>query len=61
MTGDYAHASQPAIATRLKRAEGHLRRVIGIVGERRPCVDLVSQLHVVERAVAEAKWALTIA
>jgi uncharacterized protein len=58
MPEDHAHASHPAIATRLKRAEGHLRRVIGMMGEGRPCVDLASQLHAVERAVAEAKRAL---
>lgn len=58
MPQDHTHASHPAIATRLKRAEGHLRRVIGMIEERRPCVDLATQLHAVERAVAEAKRAL---
>jgi DNA-binding FrmR family transcriptional regulator len=42
----------------LKRAEGHLRRVIGMIEEGRPCLDLATQLHAVERAVAEAKRAL---
>lgn len=55
---DNTHASHPAIAIRLKRAEGHLRRVIGMIEEGRPCVDLATQLHAVERAVAEAKRAL---
>jgi uncharacterized protein len=54
----HAHASHPAIATRLKRAEGHLRRVIAMMTEGRPCLDLATQLHAVERAVAEAKRAL---
>ena len=54
----HAHANHPAIATRLKRAEGHLRRVIGMIEEGRPCLDLATQLHAVERAVAEAKRAL---
>lgn len=58
MAEDHTHASHPAIATRLKRAEGHLRRVIGMIEEGRPCVDLATQLHAVERAVAEAKRAL---
>jgi hypothetical protein NreA len=58
MPEDNAHASHPAIVTRLKRAEGHLRRVIGMIEEGRPCVDLATQLHAVERAVAEAKRAL---
>jgi DNA-binding FrmR family transcriptional regulator len=58
MSKDHTHASHPAIATRLKRAEGHLRRVIGMIEEGRPCVDLATQLQAVERAVAEAKRAL---
>jgi len=58
MPEDHTHASHPAIATRLKRAEGHLRRVISMIEEGRPCVDLATQLHAVERAVAEAKRAL---
>jgi DNA-binding FrmR family transcriptional regulator len=58
MSEVHTHASHPAIATRLKRAEGHLRRVIGMIEEGRPCVDLATQLHAVERAVAEAKRAL---
>jgi DNA-binding FrmR family transcriptional regulator len=58
MSEPHVHASHPAIATRLKRADGHLRRVIGMIEEGRPCVDLATQLHAVERAVAEAKRAL---
>jgi uncharacterized protein len=58
MSEPHPHASHPAIATRLKRAEGHLRRVIGMIEEGRPCLDLATQLHAVERAVAEAKRAL---
>lgn len=40
MPEDHAHANHPAIATRLKRAEGHLRRVIGMIDEGRPCLDV---------------------
>jgi uncharacterized protein len=58
MSDMHAHASHPAIVTRLKRADGHLRRVIAMIEEGRPCVDLATQLHAVERAVAEAKRAL---
>jgi DNA-binding FrmR family transcriptional regulator len=58
MPEDLTHASHPAIATRLKRAEGHLHRVIGMIDEGRTCLDLATQLHAVERAVAEAKRAL---
>jgi hypothetical protein NreA len=58
MPKDQPHASHPAIAARLRRAEGHLRRVIAMIEEGRPCVDLATQLHAVERALAEAKRAL---
>ena len=58
MSPDHTHASHPAIATRLKRAEGHLRRVIAMIEEGRPCLDLATQLHAVERALAEAKRAV---
>lgn len=58
MSEPHVHASHPAIAARLKRAEGHLRRVIAMIEEGRCCLDLATQLHAVERAVAEAKRAL---
>jgi len=49
------HASHPAIAKRLKRAHGHLARVITMIEEGQPCVDLAHQLHAVESAIASAK------
>lgn len=49
------HASHPDIATRLKRAAGHLRAVLEMIEEGRPCVDLAQQLHAVESAVSNAK------
>ena len=52
------HQSHPEIVKRLKRAEGHLRRVIAMVEEGRPCIDLAQQLHAVEKAVGEAKKTL---
>ena len=58
MPDPHRHASHPAIATRLKRAEGHLRRVVAMIEDGQPCLDLATQLHAVERAVAEAKRAL---
>lgn len=58
MPDSHRHASHPTIAARLKRAEGHLHRVIGMIEDGRPCLDLATQLHAVERAVAEAKRAL---
>jgi DNA-binding FrmR family transcriptional regulator len=49
------HASHPGITSRLKRAEGHLRAVISMIEEGRPCLDLAQQLHAVETAVSNAK------
>ena len=53
-----AHASHPAIVTRLKRAEGHLRHVISMIEGGSPCPEIATQLLAVERAVGEAKRAL---
>jgi len=55
MTGPTKHATHPAIVVRLKRAEGHLRSVIGMIEQGRPCADLAQQLHAVEAAVGAAK------
>jgi uncharacterized protein len=53
-----AHKSHPDIVKRLKRAEGHLRSIVAMIEEGRPCLDLAQQLHAVERAVAQAKKTL---
>jgi DNA-binding FrmR family transcriptional regulator len=49
------HESHPGIIKRLKRAEGHLRALIGMIEDGRPCLDLAQQLHAVENAIANAK------
>jgi uncharacterized protein len=49
------HASHPEITKRLKRAEGHLRSVVTMIEEGRPCLDLAQQLHAVEAAISKAK------
>ena len=49
------HANHPDIIKRLKRAEGHLRSLVGMMEAGRPCLDLAQQLHAVEKAVANAK------
>ena len=49
------HQSHPAILKRLKRTEGHLRAVIAMLEDQRPCLDLAQQLHAVEKAVGSAK------
>ena len=49
------HHSHPAILRRLKRTHGHLRAVIEMLEDKRPCLDLAQQLHAVEKALGSAK------
>lgn len=55
---DHIHESHPEIAKRLKRAEGHLRSVIAMIEDHRPCVEIAQQLYAVEKAISTAKRAL---
>ncbi|MBS3647330.1 metal-sensing transcriptional repressor [Pseudaminobacter sp. 19-2017] len=55
---EHPHRSHPTIVKRLKRAEGHLRSVVGMIEGGKPCLDIAQQLHAVEKAVAQAKRAL---
>lgn len=58
MSESHLHQSHPEIAKRLKRAEGHLRKVIEMIETGRPCLDLAQQLHAVEKAIGQAKKTL---
>tara|TARA_R100001086_G_scaffold93323_2_gene46344 strand:- start:540 stop:800 length:261 start_codon:yes stop_codon:yes gene_type:complete len=58
MTNSHVHAPHPALITRLKRADGHLRAVIGMIEDGKPCLEVAQQLQAVEKAVANAKRAL---
>ena len=49
------HETHPGIVKRLRRAEGHLHRVITMFADGRSCLDLAQQLYAVERAIAQAK------
>ncbi len=51
------HASHPDIVKRLKRASGHLNKVIAMIEEGAPCLDVAQQLHAVANAVANARTA----
>ncbi|NOD99129.1 metal-sensing transcriptional repressor [Ruegeria sp. HKCCD6228] len=55
---DNAHQSHPQITARLKRAHGHLAKVIAMLEEHAPCSDVAQQLFAVEKAVTNAKRAL---
>lgn len=52
------HANHPAIIRRLKRADGHLKTIIEMIGEGRPCLQIAQQLQAVESAIENAKKAL---
>lgn len=52
------HASHPAIIKRLKRVEGHLRSVIAMLEEHRPCADIAQQMQAIESAITTAKKTL---
>ena len=52
------HGTHPEIIKRLRRAEGHLRTILTMLEEQRPCLELAQQLHAVEKAISAAKKAL---
>ena len=52
------HTTHPGLIKRLKRAHGHLRHVIDMIQEGRPCADIALQLQAVEKAVTAAKRTL---
>ena len=58
MTNEPPHASHGKVVARLKRAECHLRSVIAMIENGKPCVDVAQQLQAVESAIANAKRAL---
>ncbi len=55
---DSTHQSHPQITARLKRAHGHLAKVIAMLEGQAPCSDIAQQLFAVEKAVTNAKRAL---
>ncbi|HEV7257319.1 MAG TPA: metal-sensing transcriptional repressor [Bosea sp. (in: a-proteobacteria)] len=58
MSEPHVHASHPDIAKRLKRADGHLRKVIEMIETGRDCLDIAQQLQAVESAIVGAKKTL---
>ena len=58
MKDDPLHGTHPRVVNRLKRAGGHLHNVVAMIEAGRPCLDIVQQLHAVERALGAAKKVL---
>lgn len=51
----HLHTAHPDVIKRLKRAGGHLQKVIAMIEAERECIDIAQQLHAVERAISAAK------
>lgn len=49
------HETHKAIVQRLKRADGHLRKIIEMIEDDRPCVDVAQQLAAVDAAIRQAR------
>jgi DNA-binding FrmR family transcriptional regulator len=58
MAKNHRHQSHPEIVKRLNRAEGHLRSIVEMIEDGRPCLDIAQQLHAVEKAIGQAKKTL---
>ena len=52
------HNTHPEVIKRLRRAHGHLKKIITMIGEGRACLDVAQQLQAVENAVCAAKKSL---
>lgn len=49
------HETHPDVIKRLRRAHGHLQKVMQMIEDGRACVDVAQQLHAVEKAIGQAK------
>lgn len=58
MDTPHTHSTHPDLIKRLKRAAGHLRHVIEMLKDERPCADIAVQMQAVEKAVGNAKRTL---
>ena len=49
------HTSHKAVTLRLKRAQGHLAKVVAMMNNNEPCPQIAQQLYAVVKALSEAK------
>ena len=49
------HHSHDDVSNRLKRARGHLEKVIAMIESEEPCLEVSRQLHAVSKAIQSAK------
>ena len=52
---NHIHESHGEVKLRLKRASGHLIKVIAMIEENQKCINISHQLHAVVKALIEAK------
>lgn len=58
MTDTALHETHPEVVKRLRRAEGHLKKIISMIEGGRSCLDVAQQLQAVESAICAAKKTL---
>lgn len=58
MSEPHIHESHPAVVKRLKRAGGHLAKVVAMIEAGEPCLAIATQLQAVEAAITQAKRTL---
>lgn len=58
MSKNETHTSHADVVKRLRRAEGHLKKIISMIEGRRSCLDVAQQLQAVESAICAAKKTL---
>jgi DNA-binding FrmR family transcriptional regulator len=51
----HTHSTHPEIIKRLKRAAGHLSKVIHMIEQEQGCLEIAQQLQAVEGAITKAK------
>lgn len=49
------HTSHKDISLRLKRAQGHLAKVVAMMDDNEPCPQIAQQLYAVVKALSQAK------
>jgi len=49
------HTTHKSVINRLKRAKGHLEKVIQMMEKEEPCLAVAQQLHAVSKAIYKAK------
>ena len=51
----HTHSTHPDIINRLKRANGHVAKIVSMIEEERPCLEVAQQMQSVCSALLNAK------